>query len=116
MGRVPLQVIAGDFNEVPDGPAIRQMKQTYRSALSEVRGYEPLATFPTTLTPRTDDWSGCIDYIFVSSGISVGQAGIFANKPRQDDPTLYASDHVGLVATLQIEGRSAARLSSQERV
>lgn len=109
IGRVPLQVIAGDFNEVPDGPAIKYMKQTYCSALAEARGYEPLATFPTALAPRSDGWSGCLDYIFVSSNLAVETASLFANKPDAEDKTLYPSDHVGLVATLRPGGRAPAR-------
>jgi endonuclease/exonuclease/phosphatase family metal-dependent hydrolase len=116
MGGVPLQVIAGDFNEVPDGPAIEHIKQTYRSALAEARGYEPLATFPTALAPRADDWSGCLDYIFVSSSIEVSDASIFADTPSEDDETLYPSDHVGLVATLYVEEKARMRRSGQSGV
>ena len=116
VGRVPLQVIAGDFNEVPEGPAIKQMKQTYRSALAQVRGYEPLATFPTVLAPGYGGWSGCLDYIFVSSGIQVRDAAIFANRPHVEDETLYPSDHVGLVASLSIEDRAPSRTSREKRV
>jgi endonuclease/exonuclease/phosphatase family metal-dependent hydrolase len=76
------------------------MKQTYRSALAVVRGYEPLATYPTALASNTDGWSGCLDYIFVSSNIRVQNAELFANKPSEQHGTLYPSDHVGLVATL----------------
>lgn len=101
IGRVPLQVIAGDFNEVPDGPAIQYMKQTYHSALATIRGYEPLATFPTALAPQPDGWSGCLDYIFLSSSMCVSKASLFANRAHGDDATLYPSDHVGLIATLK---------------
>lgn len=104
----PLQVIAGDFNEVPDGPAIELMRQSYRSAFIEMRGYDPVATFPTALVP-TVVWSGCLDYIFISRAISgVLDARLFCKRPSADDPTLYPSDHVGIVATLEIaDGRSA---------
>lgn len=115
-GGVPLQVVAGDFNEVPDGPAIGQMKQGYRSAMEEVRGYEPLATFPTALEPRPDGWAGCLDYVFISSGIEVVEAKIFANKPSGEDETLYPSDHVGLLATLEVKERARARRSGPRRV
>lgn len=101
IGRVPLQIIAGDFNEVPDGPAIQYMKQTYCSALAEARGYEPVATYPTALVPRSDGWSGCLDYIFVTSNMTVETASLFAKKPHAEDETLYPSDHVGLVATVR---------------
>ncbi|MFW6183782.1 MAG: endonuclease/exonuclease/phosphatase family protein [Chloroflexota bacterium] len=106
IGRVPLQVFAGDFNEVPDGPAIAQMKQTYRSALAETRGYEPLATFPTALVESYDGWSGCLDYIFISSGLRVANAGLFADEHAEEDDTLYPSDHVGLYADLEVKRRS----------
>lgn len=103
--RVPRQVIAGDFNELPDGPAIQTMKQAYRSAYAVANGRDPLATFPTALVKRADDWAGCLDYIFVSSAIdAVRSAKIFCDKPAPDDETLYPSDHVGLLATLDIQG------------
>jgi endonuclease/exonuclease/phosphatase family metal-dependent hydrolase len=100
--RVPLQVIAGDFNELPDGPAIRQIRQLYRSAFVEARGYDPVATFPTALVESSDGWSGCLDYLFVSKAVSrVAEAAIFCRRPASDDPRLYPSDHVGLVARIE---------------
>lgn len=101
--RVPLQVIAGDFNEVPGGPAIRFMKQTYRSAYEEARGREPLATFPTALTQPLVDYAACLDYVFLSAAIQrVTNAAIFCDKADEADETLYPSDHVGLLATLEV--------------
>jgi endonuclease/exonuclease/phosphatase family metal-dependent hydrolase len=101
---VPFQIIAGDFNETPDGPAIEQMKQVYRSAFVENRGYDPIATFPTALVFRPDGWAGCLDYVFLSKAVGlVQEARIFCNKPSVDDPTLYPSDHVGLIVTLDGE-------------
>ena len=98
---VPFQVVAGDFNEVPSGPAITLMKQSYRSALAEIRGYDPLATYPTALVERPDGWSGCLDYIFISKALpTVVDAKVFCKKAAADEPTLYPSDHVGLLATL----------------
>jgi endonuclease/exonuclease/phosphatase family metal-dependent hydrolase len=100
----PFQVLAGDFNEVPAGPAITLMKQSYRSALYEFRGQEPLATFPTALVRRQDDWSGCLDYIFISSAVpEVLQAQVFCKKADPEDHTLYPSDHVGLLATMALD-------------
>jgi endonuclease/exonuclease/phosphatase family metal-dependent hydrolase len=99
---VPLRVIGGDFNEVPQGPAILQMKQGYRSAFDEHWGHEPLATFPTRLIEVDSDWAGCLDYIFISPAVEkVLDVKIFCNKPAVHDPTLYPSDHVGLLVTLE---------------
>ena len=100
---VPRRIIAGDFNETPNGQAIRYMKQTYRSAYESVHGHEPLATFPTALAPTDDGWSGCLDYVFLSPTIkTVLDAQIFCNHPSAEDNTLYPSDHVGLLVTLDI--------------
>ena len=101
--RVPLQVVAGDFNETPDGSAIAFMRQSYRSAYAEVRGRDPLATFPTNLVKPPQEWAGCLDYVFVSPAVyRVTGASIFLDKPSPDDDTLYPSDHVGLLIGLEV--------------
>lgn len=100
---VPYQIIAGDFNELPDGLAIQQMRQGYRSAFAEVHGYEPLATFPTALVQPLSSWSGCLDYIFLSPAVGpVCAARVFCDQPADDDDTLYPSDHVGLLAEIEM--------------
>jgi endonuclease/exonuclease/phosphatase family metal-dependent hydrolase len=99
---VPWQIVAGDFNETPDGPAIEVMKRRFRSAYTSVHGHEPLATFPTALSQRADGWSGCLDYIFVSPDVGqVTSSSIFCNTPASTDPALFPSDHVGLLATIR---------------
>lgn len=100
---VPLQVVAGDFNEVPAGLAIEYMKQSYRSVFVEYQGYDPIATFPTALIHRSDGWSGCLDYIFISKSVNqVLGAQIICRKASVKDPTLYPSDHVGLLANIEV--------------
>ena len=100
--RVPRQIIAGDFNAVPTEPAIQYMKQAYRSAYAERYGREPLATYPTALVP-TDGWSGCLDYIFVSTAVPpIHHAQLFCTRHAPDDNTLYPSDHVGVLATINL--------------
>ncbi len=101
--RIPRQVVAGDFNEFPDGPAIQYMKQSFRSAFVDWWNHEPLATFPTALV-QDIDWAGCLDYIFLSSSIGkVRHARIFCAQPAPTDDTLYPSDHVGLLAQIDDE-------------
>lgn len=95
---VPKRIIAGDFNEIPSGPAIHLMKQTYRSAFEDRHGYDPIATYPTAMVTESDGWSGCLDYIFLSQAVSrVIAARLFCNKPAASDAYLYPSDHVGLL-------------------
>ncbi len=99
---VPLQIVAGDFNETPDGLAIRYLRQSFRSAYADVYGRDPLATFPTALY-ATAGPALCLDYIFVSRAVPrVVSARIFCDQPANEDKTLYPSDHVGLLATLEI--------------
>ena len=108
-GRNPLQIVAGDFNETPNGLAVRWMKQGFRSAYESVHKREPLATFPTTLRLEPDGQGGletdlkaqCLDYIFVSPMIQVESAALFCNKPSSEDRNLYPSDHAGLLSTIQ---------------
>ena len=99
----PLQIIAGDFNEIPTGLAIKHMRQMYRSAFVEFRGYDPIATYPTALISRSDGWTGCLDYVFISGEeAGVNDARIFCNKAAAHDPTLYPSDHVGLLTKIGV--------------
>lgn len=101
-GHARYQLVAGDFNELPHGLAVQQMKEVYRSALVAVRGYEPLATFPTALV-ATEGWAGCLDYIFYRHGLgTVMKARVFCCQGDPDDETLYPSDHVGLRATFEL--------------
>ena len=100
--QVPIQVIAGDLNETPDGPAVVYIKQSFQSAYEKQHGRDPLATYPTILV-ATDAPAVCLDYIFFSNAVhKVTDAALFCNKPDREDDTLYPSDHVGLVATLEV--------------
>lgn len=99
---VPIQVLAGDFNETPDGLAISYIKQSFRSAYENWHGREPLATYPTCLT-TTADPAACLDYIFFSAAVQRATAAkLFCNVSHREDDTLYPSDHVGLLATLEV--------------
>lgn len=101
------QIVAGDFNEIPTGLAIQYLKQTFRSAMAEWRGgAEPPATYPTALAPRHGSSGACLDYIFLSPTIGpILNARIICKKPPEDDPALFPSDHVGLLATVEIPDR-----------
>lgn len=101
--RVPLQVIAGDFNEKPGGPALTFLRQSYRSAYADVNKHDPLATYPTNLVQPQPVPSACLDYVFLSPAVyRVTNAAIFCDKPSFDDETLYPSSHVGLIIELEV--------------
>lgn len=95
---VPIQVIAGDFNETPDGLAIAYIKQSFRSAYEAFNGHEPLATYPTILR-ATNEPADCLDYIFFSAAVrGVSKAALCCDEADREDDTLYPSDHVGLLS------------------
>lgn len=102
--RVVNQIIAGGYQERPDGLAVAHTQSLYgyRSAYAAVHGRDPLATFPTVLAKRAYE-PACLDYIFVSPGVRrVTDAAIFANRADEDDAALFPSDHVGLLARLEL--------------
>lgn len=114
-------VACGDLNGSPGSPAIDLMRRTLVSAHEARHGREPDYTCPTPLRSGQrvrgaatrgllrlfsnrpgDSWRGTLDYIFVSPDVRVVECGVFFDRPSPDDPTLYASDHLGLAATLEI--------------
>ncbi len=120
-------IVCGDFNATPGSRAIKLMRQTFASAHQDRHGREPDFTCPTPLISggrvrrmatrgllrlfsiqASDLWRGSLDYIFVSPEVRIVECGLFLDRPSPDDPTLYASDHFGLAATLKIPSPGGA--------
>jgi endonuclease/exonuclease/phosphatase family metal-dependent hydrolase len=71
----------------------------------EANGAEPSVTWPSGLQAPamdTDGDPGCLDYIWVRGSVRVASARLAFDRPAVDDPTLYPSDHLGLLAELEI--------------
>ncbi len=116
-------VVVGDFNGVPDSIAIQTMKASFQSAYAARHGHEPEYTCPTPVMfrrrkgrlaasyllnllehRRLRRWRGTLDYIFVNDRIRVLECDLALNHPSAHDPSLYPSDHFGLVANLDWRG------------
>ena len=107
-------VLCGDFNAGPRGETIKAIKQQLRSAHEVVHGDEPEWTHPTELVriidaqaafgmPVLPEGKGhAIDYLFVSPALQVRDCRIAFDRPHAGEPGLYPSDHVGLVADLEV--------------
>ena len=99
-------VVVGDFNAEPVEPAYRVMEEAgFRSALAEANGDEPHVTWPSGIQAPgidTDGEPGCLDYIWVRGAIKVASATLAFDRPAPEDPTLYPSDHFGLVARIRV--------------
>ena len=107
-------VLCGDFNAGPRGETIKSIKHVLRSAHEEVHGDEPEWTHPTELVRIIDAEAAfgvpilpkgrghAIDYVFVSPSLAVRDCRIVFDVPSPDEPGLYPSDHVGLLADLEV--------------
>jgi endonuclease/exonuclease/phosphatase family metal-dependent hydrolase len=100
------QILMGDFNADPAEPAYaRVVAAGFRSAFASANGAEPAVTWPSGLQGPAIDTDGdpsCLDYIFVAGDARVLDARLWADRPAAHDPGLYPSDHVGIVATVEI--------------
>jgi endonuclease/exonuclease/phosphatase family metal-dependent hydrolase len=100
------RIVVGDFNAEPVEPAYARMRAAgFRSAHHEANGVEPAVTWPSGIQAAgmdTDGDPGCLDYIWVSGPIGVDSCRVVFDRPAVGDPTLYPSDHYGLVATLKL--------------
>ena len=98
------QVLVGDFNALPDDPAIQRILGPggLQSAFVAVHGEKLTATVPTPLSYHRDDEEKVIDYIFVNDLIEVHDAWITFDRAHDSDERLSASDHFGLAATISL--------------
>lgn len=100
------QVVMGDFNANAAEPAAERMRSHgYRSAFAEANGEEPAVTWPSGLQAPAIDTDGdpaCLDYIWIRSAVRVASARLVFDRPAAGDPTLFASDHFGISARLEI--------------
>jgi len=100
------QFVVGDFNAEPSEPAVNRIRSNgFRSAYAEANGADPEVTWPSGLQAQgmdTDGDPGCLDYIWVRGAVRAARARLAWDRPAVGDPTLYASDHVGLIAELAV--------------
>ncbi len=119
---VPI-VALGDFNGTPETPAIALMRSHFSSAYAMCHGGDPEYTSPTPLAYKgwrrslrnflinwkanrtLTRWRGTLDYIFVSSNLNVLDCKLILTRPAPNDGKLYASDHFGLVAKIELNNK-----------
>ncbi len=99
-------IVVGDFNAEPVEATYRVMMEAgFRSAHAEANGFEPAVTWPSGIQAPgmdTDGDPGCLDYIWLTGPLRATSCRLTFDRPAVDDPTLYPSDHLGLVARVVI--------------
>jgi endonuclease/exonuclease/phosphatase family metal-dependent hydrolase len=95
-----ITVLGGDFNTEPNDPEIEPIRRQYTSAFAAANGTEPSATVPTPLCP--DHQPKVVDYLWLARPLVATQATLTFDTPSPNDSTLYASDHYGVFATLEV--------------
>ena len=103
--RPSAEVVVGDFNAGPDEPTYRRMTEAgFRSAHLEANGAEPAVTWPSGIQAPGVDTEGpaeCLDYIWLRGDATAEACRLAFDRPAVGDPTLYPSDHLGLIATVR---------------
>lgn len=124
LGKLPpnMPIVAvGDFNGMPETPAIALMREQFTSAYAAYHGHEPEYTCPTplkkqrtwqhrlvkylvnSLVHRTlKPWRGTLDYVFINQHLLVRNCQLILTESAANNPTLYPSDHFGIAAELEI--------------
>jgi len=99
-------IVVGDFNAEPVEAAYRVMVEAgFRSAFAEANGAEPAVTWPSGIQAPgmdTDGEPGCLDYVWLRGPLRAETCRLAFDRPAADDPTLYPSDHLGIVAMIRV--------------
>jgi endonuclease/exonuclease/phosphatase family metal-dependent hydrolase len=103
--RPAAEVVVGDFNAGPDEPTYARMVAAgFRSAHLEANGAEPAVTWPSGIRAPGMDTEGpaeCLDYIWLRGDATAEACRLAFDRSATDDPTLFPSDHLGLIATVR---------------
>ena len=98
------KVLVGDLNAGPTSSTLRLLGRRLRSAHALAHGEEPAKTWPTPLRPGVGTGS-VIDYVLVDDRVEVLDAELTFDRAASTDPTLFASDHFGIAATVTVHSK-----------
>jgi endonuclease/exonuclease/phosphatase family metal-dependent hydrolase len=96
-------VVAGDFNATPQTLTYDYLSKFWTSLYAERHSAEPPWTAATPLLPAEGGWQGTLDYLYKApddAPLSALDARLFLDQPSPADPTLYPSDHLGVLARI----------------
>lgn len=104
------KVLCGDFNDVPDSPAIRLIlddELRFRDAFAKCHPRSRGLTFSPNRNPYVEPiWTENqrIDYVFLTRGLRPKNCSVVFDGTRGLD---FVSDHFGVFCSIQFAGRRA---------
>jgi len=94
-------IVCGDFNATLEKPSAALMASRFRLTQTMPTAFTPLAGPDGAIThpywPRMDR---CIDYIWTAGTMKTIASGVCFDRPAENDPTLWPSDHAGVWADI----------------
>jgi len=94
-------IVCGDFNATLEKPSAALMASRFRHTQNAPTAFTPLAASDGAIThpywPRMDR---CIDYIWTAGAMKTVASGVCFDRPAENDPTLWPSDHAGVWADI----------------
>jgi endonuclease/exonuclease/phosphatase family metal-dependent hydrolase len=95
-------LVCGDFNATLDMPSAALMASRFRPSQTMPTAFTPLAGLDGAIShpywPRMDR---CIDYIWTAGAMKTIASGVCFNRPAENDPSLWPSDHAGVWADIE---------------
>lgn len=97
------RIVCGDFNATLQQPSAALMATRFRPTQTAPTAFTPLADSDGQVShpswPRMDR---CIDFIWISEALRVGESGVCFNEASPGDASIWPSDHAGVWADLDI--------------
>jgi endonuclease/exonuclease/phosphatase family metal-dependent hydrolase len=95
-------IVCGDFNATLEKPSAASMASRFHPTQTMPTAFTPLAGRDGVIShpywPRMDR---CIDYIWTAGATKTIASGVCFDRPAENDPTLWPSDHAGVWADIE---------------
>lgn len=96
------RIVCGDFNATLGKPSAALMASRFQPTQTMPTAFTPLAGLDRSIShpywPRMDR---CIDYIWTAGGTKAIASGVCFDRPAENDPLLWPSDHAGVWADIE---------------
>lgn len=96
------RIVCGDFNATLEKPSAALMASRFQPTQTMPTAFTPLAGSDGAIShpywPRMDR---CIDYIWTAGTMKTLTSSVCFDRPAENDPSLWPSDHAGVWADIE---------------